>query len=82
MKCVFDMTKTERVKAAKDFLSLHQSSTEECQIDFKLDDRGIVFFPKHGSTFHCGDKIVKFAQYYNSYMYFAYDGEKVIASVF
>lgn len=82
MKTIFDMTKTEREKTAKDFLSLHQASTERCQIDFKLDDRAIEFFPKHGSTFHCCEKVVAFAQYYNSNMYAYHDGEKVVIRVF
>ena len=82
MKTIFDMTKTERGKAAKDFLSLHQSSTEECKIDFKLDDRAIEFFPKHGSSFHCVSQVVMFANYYRSNIYFSYDGEKVVARVF
>lgn len=81
IKTIHNMTKKERERAVKQFLELHQSSTEECAIDYKIGDRIIEFFPRHGATLHCIEDIVKFAEYYNSQIFCGYYDDKVTAHI-
>lgn len=81
IKSIHNMAKKEKERAVKQFLELHQSSTEECAIDYKIGDRIIEFFPRHGATLHCIEDIVKFAEYYNSQIFCGYYDNKVTAHI-
>lgn len=81
MKCIHNMTRLEKEEVVKQFLELHQSSTEDCIFNCEIDGRHIKFFPKHGSTLHSIEDIVKFAEYYNSNVFCGYYDGKVTAII-
>lgn len=73
------MSKRAKERICEEFLKFHQASTEPCQFDYKIDNDtlgSVVFFPLNGDTFHCAERVVKFAEYYNASVYFSYDETK------
>ena len=81
IKCIHNMSRAEKEAVVREFLELHQSSTEDCAFDCEIDGRHIKFFPRHGSTLHSIEDIVKFAEYYNSNVFCGYYDGKVTAII-
>lgn len=81
IKCIHNMSRAEKEAVVKEFLELHQSSTEDCAFDCEIDGRHIKFYPRHGSTLHSIEDIVKFAEYYNSNVFCGYYDNKVTAII-
>lgn len=81
IKCIHNMSREEREAVVKEFLELHQSSTKESMFDCKIEGTNIEFYPRHGSTLHSIEDIVKFAEYYNSHVFCGYYDNKVTAVI-